>query len=61
MSSWRMAPTHHININRRILQNMISGIPLYWTLEPECEILMFLWFWGSEMYVVLPSSRQPLK
>ena len=22
-----------------MLQRMISGIPLYWALEPECEIL----------------------
>ena len=34
-------PKDHINI--RILQNMISGIPLHCALEPECEIFMFMW------------------
>ena len=33
------APKDHINI--KIAQKMISGIPL--VLEPECEILMFMW------------------
>ena len=33
----------HIN---RILQSIVSGIPppyLYWALQPECEILMFVY------------------
>ena len=38
------AQKDHINI--RILPTMISGIPLYWALEPECEILMFMWSFG---------------
>ena len=39
-----LAPTSHINI--RILQTMISGIPLslHWALEPDGEILMFVCF-----------------
>ena len=34
----------HINIV--ILQTMVSGIPLYWALESECEILMFMSMWS---------------
>ena len=38
------AQKDHINI--RIIHAMISGIPLYWALEPECQILMFMWSFG---------------
>ena len=34
------APKDHINI--KILPTMVSGIPLYWALEPECKILVFM-------------------
>ena len=34
----------------RILHS-IFGIPLCWALEPECEILMFLWsIWAPKMF-----------
>ena len=34
-----------VHINRRILPNSISGIPLILSLKlkPECEILVFMW------------------
>ena len=38
--------------NMRILQKIISSIPLYGALEPECEILVFMWSFGS--YSVQP-------
>ena len=34
----------HIDI--RILENIISRIPLVFGLKPECEILMFMWSFG---------------
>ena len=37
-------PKDHINI--RILKTMVSGTPLYWDLEPECQILTFMWTFG---------------
>ena len=37
--SW--APKDHLNI--RILQSMVTGSPLYWALESECEVLVFMW------------------
>ena len=41
------APKDHVNI--RILQSAIFGIPLYWALEPEGEILVFMWsFWAPK-------------
>ena len=33
-------------VSTRTLQNMISGIPLYWAWQPECEILLFTWSFG---------------
>ena len=43
LSSFSTCPKRHINI--RILQNMVSGLlsSLNWALEPEREILMFMW------------------
>ena len=38
------APKDHIDI--RILQTMIFGISLTLALEPECQILMFMWSVG---------------
>ena len=44
----RKGPKGHANI--RILQFMLSGIPLrYLTLELECEILVFMWSFGPLM------------
>ena len=35
-------------IKIRILQTMIFLVaPFYWALEPECEILMFMWSFGA--------------
>ena len=39
-------PTDHINI--RMLQTVISNIPLYLDLEPECEVLVFMWSSGPQ-------------
>ena len=39
------APKDHINI--RILQHMISVSPIYCALEPGCQILVFMWSFGS--------------
>ena len=39
------ARTYHIDI--RILSSMMSGIPLYWALEPESEILILMWSRGA--------------
>ena len=33
-------------INTRILQTMISGLPLIWALESEGRILVFMWPFG---------------
>ena len=33
-------PADHLNIG--ILQTVVSGTPLSWSLEPECRILAFL-------------------
>ena len=44
LSLWQASdrsPTDHVKV--RILQDMVYGIPSYWALEPECEILMFMW------------------
>ena len=38
------APKDHINI--RIHQTWFLVSPLFWSLEPECKILMFLWSFG---------------
>ena len=43
------SPKDHINM--RILQAMVSGIPLYGALKPECEILMFTWSLGALLKV----------
>ena len=34
------------NISKRILQNMISGMPLLLAIEPEDEIAMLVWSLG---------------
>ena len=44
MGAGNRGPKEDINI--RILPNSISGIPFYWALEPECEILMSMWSFG---------------
>ena len=31
---------------------MILVSPLYWALEPECEILLFMWSFGPLCHVV---------
>ena len=46
----------------RILENMTSGIRLYWSLEPECEMLMSTWpsgplFLGDQGHCVGSSLR----
>ena len=37
-------------INMKVLQTMMSGIPLCWALVPACEILMFMWSVGSPIF-----------
>ena len=40
---------------------MISGIPLIWALEPECEILLFMWSFGprKRTWIRNKDSGQP--
>ena len=45
------APKYRINI--RILKNIISGIPSYWALELECEILMVILYYTILYYTIL--------
>ena len=40
------------HINTRILHNIVSGIPLYWALEPAREILMFMWSFRPLKYYI---------
>ena len=41
--SLSLSLSHKDRINIRILQNSILVTPIYWALEPECKILMFMW------------------
>ena len=35
---------------------MISGIPSGWALEPECQILMFMWSVGPRIISVVTQA-----
>ena len=51
------APKDHMKI--RILQTMISGMPLLGTRK--CEILMFMWLLGPILMLAMLSFQTPLK
>ena len=47
----RRGPNNHIN--RRVLQTMMSSIPLLLDLKKECGILMFVWYYTKLYSTIL--------